>query len=125
MEKVKVFSQDGVYTIEPRPGLSKCGAQLETIFDSLDSQLACIKTVGAIGPIALSPALVETRESEPSGADLSSDSGEFGLSGKFGKILSINQMQKSIDSGCSAKACGKSTRRFARREREREHLRSD
>ncbi|GBN07259.1 hypothetical protein AVEN_121253-1 [Araneus ventricosus] len=57
---------------------------------------------------------VKPRESELIGADLRSDSGEFELSGKFGEILSICQMQSSIDSGCSVKACGKGTRRFAR-----------
>ncbi|GBM56751.1 hypothetical protein AVEN_211087-1 [Araneus ventricosus] len=57
---------------------------------------------------------VEPRESELIGADLCSDSGEFGLSGKFGKILLIYQMQLSTDSGYSVKAYGKRTRRFER-----------
>ncbi|GBM08092.1 hypothetical protein AVEN_123003-1 [Araneus ventricosus] len=57
---------------------------------------------------------VEPRKSELIGADLCSDSGEFGLSGKFGKILLVYQMQQSIDSGCSVKPYGKSTRRLAR-----------
>ncbi|GBO29770.1 hypothetical protein AVEN_32726-1 [Araneus ventricosus] len=57
---------------------------------------------------------VEPRGSELIGPELCSDSGEFGLSGKFDKILLIYQMQYSIDSGCSVKAYGKSMRRFAR-----------
>ncbi|GBL73618.1 hypothetical protein AVEN_230625-1 [Araneus ventricosus] len=47
-------------------------------------------------------------------ADFCSNSGEFGLSEKFSKILFNIPNAESIDSGYSVKAYGKSTRRFAR-----------
>ncbi|GBO20386.1 hypothetical protein AVEN_39883-1 [Araneus ventricosus] len=81
--------------------------------EQFSSAVAFVANI-AITLIKLDGCTVEPRESELIGADLCLDFGEFGFSGKFGKILLTYRMQQSIDSGCSVKVYGKSTRLFAR-----------
>ncbi|GBN42512.1 hypothetical protein AVEN_181277-1 [Araneus ventricosus] len=57
---------------------------------------------------------IKPRDSELTGTELRWDSGEYGLSGIFGKILLMYQMQYGIDTAYPVKAYGNSTRLFIR-----------
>ncbi|GBM39234.1 hypothetical protein AVEN_181115-1 [Araneus ventricosus] len=57
---------------------------------------------------------IKPSESELIGTELRWDSGEYGLSGKFRKILLMYQMQYGIDTAYPVKVYGNSTRLFIR-----------